>query len=291
MKAFVINEDQIKKVALVFAGILIAAFILGYYLGAKNLFSPGSSSQIGERKNAAEIAQKPEAVATIINETVKDKANTPISKKADKPEASKKVEKKIQKKIAKPVVSKKRVEKEQTKKAKSSTKKKVETKKVSLKSPPKKIAEKKKEVNKPDKVARAENIQNKKSRNNSVVESLAKKKDAGKKAINTSDKETSTVTNNTQNVQQVAKEGVAESAKRYYAIQAGMFASEANANSFIERLKTKQFDAYLSDFISSSGATKYNVRVGRFEQREQARVLLNEFQKSFSSPAYVVISK
>jgi len=70
-----------------------------------------------------------------------------------------------------------------------------------------------------------------------------------------------------------------------------MFSSETNANSFIEKLSVKKFDAYISSFVSSSGATKYNVRVGKFAQRDQARELLREFQKSFSSPAYVVISQ
>ncbi len=70
-----------------------------------------------------------------------------------------------------------------------------------------------------------------------------------------------------------------------------MFSSETNANSFIEKLAAKKFDAYLSSFVSSSGAVKYNVRVGRFAQRDQARVLLKDFQQSFSSPAYVVISQ
>ena len=70
-----------------------------------------------------------------------------------------------------------------------------------------------------------------------------------------------------------------------------MFASEANANSFIDKLSAKKFDAYVSSFMSSSGTTKYNVRVGRFAERDQARSLLKEFQKSFSSPAYVVITR
>ena len=79
--------------------------------------------------------------------------------------------------------------------------------------------------------------------------------------------------------------------KRYYSVQAGMFASKTNAMSFIEELAEKQFEAHVTDFVSSSGATKYNVRVGRFEERNQARELLREFQKSFSSPAYVVITQ
>ncbi len=79
-------------------------------------------------------------------------------------------------------------------------------------------------------------------------------------------------------------------AAKKYSIQAGMFASKVNADSFIKKLAEKQFDAYISDFESSSGAIKYNVRVGSFESRDQARQLLKEFQKSFFSPAYVVIT-
>jgi len=79
--------------------------------------------------------------------------------------------------------------------------------------------------------------------------------------------------------------------KRLYSIQAGMFASRNNAESFIEKLAVEKFEAYVSDFVSTSGAVKYNVRVGRFDERDKAREKLKEYQKFFSTPAYVVISQ
>ena len=79
--------------------------------------------------------------------------------------------------------------------------------------------------------------------------------------------------------------------KRAYSIQAGMFASKNNAESFIKKLAVEKFEAYVSDFVSTSGAVKYNVRVGRFEERNKAREKLKEYQKFFSTPAYVVISQ
>lgn len=81
------------------------------------------------------------------------------------------------------------------------------------------------------------------------------------------------------------------STDKVYSIQAGMFASRSNAQSFIAKLAEKEFDAYVRDFESSPGNIKYNVRVGRFAQREAARQRLKQFQVFFSSPAYVVISQ
>ena len=89
---------------------------------------------------------------------------------------------------------------------------------------------------------------------------------------------------------QVSK-SILASANKFYSIQAGMFASKTNAQSFIEKIALKKYDAYISDFLSSSGTVKYNVRIGRFEQRDKARKLLKDFQKSFSTPAYVVITQ
>lgn len=79
--------------------------------------------------------------------------------------------------------------------------------------------------------------------------------------------------------------------QRLYSIQAGMFASKTNAQSFIEKLSEKDFAAYVAEFVSSDGAVKYNVRVGHFASREQARERLKDYQQIFSTPAYVVIAQ
>lgn len=79
--------------------------------------------------------------------------------------------------------------------------------------------------------------------------------------------------------------------QRAYSIQAGMFASKTNAHSFIDKLSEKDFSAYVAEFVSSDGAVKYNVRVGHFPSREQARERLKDYQQLFSTPAYVVIAQ
>lgn len=93
------------------------------------------------------------------------------------------------------------------------------------------------------------------------------------------------------NVSVVAKSSSPASNQRVYSIQAGMFASKTNAQSFIEKLTEKDFAAYVAEFVSSDGAVKYNVRVGHFPSREQARERLKEYQQLFSTPAYVVIAQ
>lgn len=88
-----------------------------------------------------------------------------------------------------------------------------------------------------------------------------------------------------------AQQSASSSNQRVYSIQAGMFASKTNAQSFIEKLSEKDFAAYVAEFVSSDGAVKYNVRVGHFASREQARDRLKQYQQLFSTPAYVVIAQ
>jgi|GEM_PF-6746789 len=88
-----------------------------------------------------------------------------------------------------------------------------------------------------------------------------------------------------------AEQSRAASNQRVYSIQAGMFASKTNAQSFIDKLSEKDFAAYVAEFVSSDGAVKYNVRVGHFSSREQARERLKQYQQLFASPAYVVIAQ
>lgn len=92
-------------------------------------------------------------------------------------------------------------------------------------------------------------------------------------------------------VKKPAQQPATTSNQRVYSIQAGMFASKTNAQSFIDKLSEKDFAAYVAEFVSSDGAVKYNVRVGHFPSREQARERLKDYQRLFSSPAYVVIAQ
>lgn len=93
------------------------------------------------------------------------------------------------------------------------------------------------------------------------------------------------------NASVAAKSPIPASNQRLYSIQAGMFASKTNAQSFIEKLSEKNFAAYVAEFVSSDGAVKYNVRVGHFPSREQARDRLKQYHQLFASPAYVVIAQ
>ena len=88
-----------------------------------------------------------------------------------------------------------------------------------------------------------------------------------------------------------AGQSASASNQRVYSIQAGMFASKTNAQNFIDKLSEKDFAAYVAEFVSSDGTVKYNVRVGQFSSREQARERLKDYQQFFSSPAYVVIAQ
>jgi cell division protein FtsN len=76
-----------------------------------------------------------------------------------------------------------------------------------------------------------------------------------------------------------------------YSVQVGMFASRPNAEKFVNTLKSSGFDVYLGDFTSSSGVEKYNVRLGPYAERVQARDSMSLYKKSYSTPAYIIINK
>jgi len=278
MNAFVINEEQLKKTGLVIAGVVLAAFISGYYLGSKQLFSANNNTplevtdEINKTPMADELKKTEADASLVLPASDKPLKNATKVKKVEK---KKEVNKKSQpkkddkKKVIKKVTDKKTVDK------------KTVDKKPSVKTVNKKAVNK--NTNAIDSVKKTadKNI-------TPMKQTLKSNKEKGEKAtelaaggVKPVAKKDDTSKNDTAGV----------TGERIYSIQAGMFSSETNANAFIKKLSAKQFDAFISGFESSSGATKYNVRIGKFSQRDQARELLMEFQKSFSSPAYVVISK
>jgi len=277
MKAFVIGEDQIRKAAYAAFAVVILAFVSGYYLGSGKMLSA-----LPVKSNLpAVVAEKVEAteVAPLIKST--EKTAKAELKKTQKSDAKKSEHKKVDKK--------KKEKPQKTSKKLAETKKSQNNKTVKSKQV-KKTTEVKKSKQ-PEKIAKKKEIQkdkagvNKLNKSKPVTGSVEKKKTKNEKQSPSA----GLVNKQVQAVNE--GQGNMTSEGRVYSIQAGMFASEANARSFIEKLAEKKFDAYVSDFVSTSGAIKYNVRVGRFEQRDQARVLLRDFQKSFSSPAYVVITE
>jgi len=284
MKAFVINEDQIKNTVMLLIGALLTVFILGYYLGSQSSSTVDIPKQTDQHTVLKKDIKLPESEAVQINEATKSESKTGEEKRLQKEKAiaaKKEAEKKEQ------------ARKEQARKAalkKEAAKKEAAKKELARKQAAKKEAAKKEAAKK--------EAAKKEAAKKELARKEAAKKEAAKKEDKSAQSNSNEVVNNVSETESdITKLQIpvdldeADLEKKVYSIQAGMFASEANANSFIDKLSAKKFDAYVSSFMSSSGTTKYNVRVGRFAEREQARLLLKEFQKSFSSPAYVVITR
>ena len=89
----------------------------------------------------------------------------------------------------------------------------------------------------------------------------------------------------------VASDRSAEENKNAFSVQVGLFTNKDYAQNFVDDLIDKGFAAYMEDFKAKDGVTKYNVRFGRFADREQVQARLAEYKKVFSTPAYVVINK
>lgn len=107
MKAFVINEDQIKNTVIMLAGALLFVFILGYYIGAQSLLTIGAANHadphIDSKQDISQLESETEQENIITN---------PESKKSDKISAETRLQQK------KEMAAKKAAEKkEQAKKA------------------------------------------------------------------------------------------------------------------------------------------------------------------------------
>ncbi len=282
MGTFVINEDQIKKIILAFVIAVIVSFLSGYFLGSKFSFHGGNADQLDRHNDTVEnnkvIAEKVDDIKNKNNELKTEKMAVLAKKEAlDKEVADKK------KAVAKKIADKKAADKKKV--AKEIADKKAKEKKLEIK---KKEAARKQAAKKEE--ARKEAARKETARKEATRKEVARKKQMeeqllfdGLNKVPTNDADTINPSLETE-IENVSGEP-------YYSIQAGMFSSKTNAHSFIKKLSEKQFNAYLSEFSSSSGAIKYNVRVGKFEQRDQARDRLKELQKDFSSPAYVVITR
>ncbi len=257
MKAFVVNEDQIIKATIGAVIVVALTFSAAFYLGYS-------------------YAHKTESVN--IDENGVEKNQQQLKSSEENGQKVSKLDKKTEPSI-----------KNKGSKTSKSTDKKSTNK------PPKKKAEKKKsteqKASKKKDVKKKDSLKNKKQAKKSTPKSAQAKSDR-QQAKTTDKKKTLNKAVDTPSSAQLEKEkSNSKLVEKYYSIQAGMFSNEVNANSFIEKLSAKKYDAYLVGFESSAGGTKYNVRVGKFESREAASELLDKFQKSFSSPAYVVITQ
>jgi len=259
MKAYVIDQDELKQYIVIAIVALLLSFSFGYIVGD------------GQDADSHRSPEK------IIDPATTD-LSSPLAMKKDAKVSADKVENKT---VQKDLKKAKSEQKKEIKKKPPQKNKTVATK-TSNKKPDKKSAkiEKKKPA-----------VQKKtvyKDKKPTVTK--PKPKEATAKVAST-DKPSSEKQANPTSPPTSAVEQDQIDNKRSYSIQAGMFASRNNAESFIEKLAVEKFEAYVSDFVSTSGAVKYNVRVGRFEERDKAREKLKEYQKYFSTPAYVVISQ
>jgi len=259
MKAYVIDQGELKQYIFIAIIALVLSFAFGYIVGD------------GQDDDAQGMPEK-----TIDTAATDSSSPLPINKDANVT-ADKAGDKTAQKDLKKAKSEKKK----ETKK-KPPQKPKTAVKKTSSKisdSKPAKAVKKKPSVKKKIVEKEKKSAPIKPKTKEPAVTAVS----ADKKSI---EKSTSPRTEPVD-----AKEQGQVDNKRLYSIQAGMFASRKNAENFIEKLAVEKFEAYVSDFVSTSGAVKYNVRVGRFEERNKAREKLKEYQKYFSTPAYVVISQ
>jgi len=284
MKAYVINQDQLKQYIAMSVIALIFSFSFGYVLGGmeqeNNQAAAEKASESNKALDESESLTDKDAPADATQQTKKLADKPTVNKKSDTKKQTKKPE--VKKSVAKKQPSKTKPESKKQAVKKVATKKPEAKKKVS-----KKVVEAKKTV-KPKEKAKTVNTAKSNttkspapktvSKNSSTVSSKSKSEPIKTDLASTPSKQTE-------------QKNALDENKRLYSIQAGMFASKNNAESFIEKLAEENFVAYVTDFVSTSGAVKYNVRVGHFDERDKARERLKEYQKFFSTPAYVVISQ
>jgi len=257
MKAYVINQQQLGQSIAAVAVALIISFSLGYFAGSATGENETESHIENNTLNAADPVESPAGDDEAAEKKTKVEAKQPgdKNKKSGTEDVKEKKSENTASSPTKPAAS---PQPETASRAKKST---VEKQSVVKKVSPEKV------VSKP--VAPVKSAK-------SVVSTPEVKPASNRDAISTDNRPQKTDSS---------------SASRAYSIQAGMFASKNNAQSFVEKLSAEKFEAYVTDFVSSDGAVKYNVRVGRYEERDIAREKLKEYQKFFSTPAYVVIAQ
>ncbi len=279
MKPFVIEDYQMKQYGLIAALVLIVTFVFGFSLGKMAAPAADVVTTTGE---AVGQQPEPDVQQTLTEEQQAEQQAAEEKQKAEQLAAEKAA---AEKQAAEKAAAEKR-EAEKKAAEKRAAEKQAREKREAARLAAKRAAEKKaaEEKRAAEKLAREKREAERLAAEKKKAEQLAAEKAAAEKAAEDSQQQ--------DNVEQAVDISDQSSVnKRFYSVQAGMFASKNNAMGFIEELAAKDFEAYVTDFVSSSGTTKYNVRVGRFEERNQAREVLREFQKSFASPAYVVITQ
>ncbi len=241
-----------------FIAALILAFSSGYFLAYKTPLKK-AEKDIAATTNDALISKAEASQVTATKPKQDSTAKKAPAKKSQKRSTSVKKEKKISNKS-------KATKKTSSKNKKPSTNKSTATKKTPKPAKkPKPVATKKV----PEKTLPAEN--------KIPVTATENKKQPNK----TSDANTESSMSEKDNTEK----------NQLFSIQVGVFDRQENAQTLVDEIKTKGFDAYISEYVSSKGFAKYNVRFGHFTERAEGRKRLDAFKQHFSLSAYIIINQ
>jgi len=282
MTPYVIDNKKRQEYFLFLIFFTVIGFGLGYFFGYQHGHSVEKATVAvtqpspvdGVQKQAANVSASKEKSA---QNTPKDNKKKPV-KLADKTD---KVDKKKNKKVVKKEKSKPKVKKKPKPKVVKSNKSKAEK--------PKKVTKK---ITRPE--AKAKQIVQAKP---AVKKPVVEKSAAVVKNLQSASEKQQAMKSVIQNKEalkldkQVIENDLSDKKTTGYSVQAGMFAKKENAEKYADELKKRGFEAFVVDFISSSGKQKYNVRFGRFSQRNIASNKMAEYKKLFTTPAYIVINK
>jgi cell division septation protein DedD len=300
MTPYVIDNKKRQEYFSFLIFFTVISFGLGYFFG----FHHGKSSSTEKVVIPVVSVVMPDAKESINKGAVKDKKRKPeksADKMSKKAKTSKKdiKDKKASKKVAnkaKPKVKAKPKAKPKPKpKAVKSEKPKKIIKKV-VKKEVKPIVQQKTIVEKPKESTVKKAVISKQPPAENLRTVPLEKPSIGTPTPDktTSETDQQPVTDNIDEIlEPTADEGspLTEEKSSGYSVQAGMFANKENAEKYVDRLNESGFDAFVVNFVSSSGKQKYNVRFGNFTQRNDASVKMTEYKKLFTTPAYIVFSK
>ena len=289
MSHFVIDSRARKRYILLFVVSVLVSFVLGYWLGS---YQQSGSSVTSYEELKSQVLPGKEA-NSLQAEPAADKENTEASgKQADNKPADKKTTEK--KSASKKTTQNKTADNKANSKTTSS--KSVASNSKPVKKPTtKKVAEKKTtSPTKPDatKKLAAKSTETQKTTASKAETTPVNQTQASDTTATASQPSTEVKTPNDKTAEKSASTtDAATSSQTMYSVQVGMFASQENAQKLVNELQGKGFDAYMKDFISSSGETKYNVRFGNYPERTAVREKLAEYKQLFTTPAYIVINK
>ncbi len=295
MTPYVIDNKKRQEYFLFLLLFTVISFLLGYFFGYQNGQSTAKDTIVAEQPVPAnivkmQIIKTPDTKENSKKELQKDKKQKPAKSTDKKVKSDKRNnKKKVKKEKAKP----KEKSKPKPKTAKLEKSKKAIKKTVKAEPKAKRIIKNKQIVEKSKKtdvkkIAAAVTNEQATQLKQPLINSNVQGKDTLKM-----DKPLIVSENSNKKTEQTAgsdNKPVKEKTAGY-SVQAGMFAKAENAGKYADKLKDSGFDAFVVDFISTSGKQKYNVRFGQFSQRKDAYNKMLEYKQLFTTPAYIVINK